>query len=187
MYLTHIPAKAHHLSWGKWHRLLRILCIVDIAISGADIVFTCLRHLMKISKGQNMNLTTPVHDKLNIWWYLVASLATQTTHLRDILSHPQNFIGTTYDSLEGMRGICRILTVKWHVWCLPISTATCQYFLKDDNPKGGLTINNLDLAGYVAPIHIFFPHIAPIKYNSTQVDNNTARVSVKRVRMRSSK
>ena len=51
------------------------------------------------------------------------------------------------------------------------STAIWANILTDENLNGFLTINDLDLAEYIAYLHLFAPRMAPLKHISTGVDN----------------
>ena len=46
--------------------------------------------------------------------------------------------------------------------------------LTEENPRGELTINNLDLAAYVANIFIFAPLMNPLENITTKVKNMAA-------------
>ena len=46
--------------------------------------------------------------------------------------------------------------------------------LTDKNPAGFLTINDLELAVYIAHLHLFAPRMAPLENISTGVDNTAA-------------
>ena len=87
------------------------------------------------------------------------------------MPHTPTWIGATYASLTGMSGVCYIPSREWHVWRLTFSTAVRADILTDDNPQGFLTINDLELAVYIAHLHLFAPRMAPLKQKATGVDN----------------
>ena len=70
-----------------------------------------------------------------------------------------------------MGGVCHIPNRDWHVWRLTFSTAIRANILTDKSPAGFLTINDLDLAAYIAHLHLLALHMAPLEHISTGVDN----------------
>ena len=70
-----------------------------------------------------------------------------------------------------MGGVCHSPTGDWHVWRLTFITAIRANILTDKNPAGFLTINNLELAAYIAHLHLFAPRMAPLEHISTGEDN----------------
>ena len=110
------PPSASRCSRRRWHKLLGTLCSTVPAIAGAAGMFTRLQHVLKIAKGRQINLKTPVHEELTVWRHLVASLANRPTHLREIRTHPHTWIGATDASLTGMGGVFYSPHGDWHVW-----------------------------------------------------------------------
>ena len=100
--------------------------------------------------------------------------------LREIIPHPPTWIGATYASLTDMGGVCYIPSGEWHVWGLTFSTAIKANILTDENPQGYLTINDLELAAYIANIHLFAPFMAPLEQITTGVDNTAAEIWARR-------
>ena len=70
-----------------------------------------------------------------------------------------------------MGGVCRSPNGDWHVWRLTFSTTIRAHILTDANPTGFLTINDLELAAYIAHLHLFAPRMAPLEHISIGVDN----------------
>ena len=137
-------------------------------------MFTRLQHALKTAKGCRINLTTPVHNELTVWRHLFASLATRPTYLRKIRPHTHTWIRATYASLTGMGGVCYIPAGDWHVWRLKFRTAIRANILTDENPNGFLTINELELAAYIAHLHLFAPRMEPLEHITTGVENTAA-------------
>ena len=71
-------------------------------------------------------------------------------------------------------GFCHSPNGDWHVWRLTFSTAIRASILTDKNPAGFLTINTLELAAYIAHLHLFAPRMAPLEHISTGVNNTAA-------------
>ena len=172
--LDTIPPSASRCSRRRWKKLLRTLRSTVPAIAGAAGMFTRLQHDLKTAKGRRIKLTTPVHEELTVWRHLVTSLATRPTHIREIRPHPPTWIGATYASLTGMGGVYYSPSGDWHVWRLIFSTAIRAHMITDENTNGFLTINDLELAAYIAHLHLFAPRMAPLEHISTGVDNTAA-------------
>ena len=70
-----------------------------------------------------------------------------------------------------MGGVYYSLHGDWHVWHLTFTNAIQAHILTDENPNGFLTINPLELAAYIAHLHMFAPGMAPLEHISKGVDN----------------
>ena len=73
-----------------------------------------------------------------------------------------------------MGGVCHSPNGDWHVWRLTFSTAIRANIITDKNPTGFLAINDLELAAYIAHLHLFAPRMAPLEHISTGVENTVA-------------
>ena len=151
------PPSASQFSRRRWHKLLGTLRSTVPAIAGAAGMFTRLQHALKRANGRRIILTTPVQKESTVWRHVVASLATRTTHLREIWLHPPTWIGDTDAYLTGMGGVCHNPNGDWHVWRITFSSDIRANILTDKNPTRFLTINNLELAAYIAHLHLFAP------------------------------
>ena len=169
--LDTILPSASQCSQRRWQKLLGTLHRTVPAIAGAAGIFTRLQHVLRMAKGRRINLSAPVHAELTIWRNLVAPLATIPAQLRDIRPHPPTWIGATDASLTGMGGVCYSPSREWHVWRLTFSTDIGAHILTVKNPKGTLTINDLELSSYISHLQIFAPRMAPLEHIETGVDS----------------
>ena len=129
--LVAITPNDHICSQCRWHRLLGILRTAVLTIATTDDMFTCLHNALKTAKGRNIVLTTPVHDKLNIWRHLVASLSPCMTHLRETCPYPPIYIEVTKTFLEGMIGVCLIPYGEWRIWNLSLCANMCSFLITE--------------------------------------------------------
>ena len=83
-------------------------------------------------------------------------------------------MGATDASLTVMIGICRSPKEEHFVWRPPVGNSTAKRLLRDDNPIGYLTINNLELVVYVAHLHLFVPLMALLYHTATKVENTAS-------------
>ena len=73
-----------------------------------------------------------------------------------------------------MGGVYYSPSRDFHVRRLTFSNAIRAHILIDENSNGFLTINDLELAAYIAHLHMFAPHMAPLEHISTGVNNTAA-------------
>ena len=89
---------------------------------------------------------------------------------------PPTWIGAKYASLTSMGRVCYIPSGDWHVWQLTFSNAIRANILTDENPQGFLTINDLEMAAYIAHLHLFPPCMTPLYQIATGVDNTATEI-----------
>ena len=77
-------------------------------------------------------------------------------------------------SLTGIVGVCYSPSGDWHVWRLTFSTSIRANILTDENSNGFLTIKDLEMAAYIAHLHLFAPRMMPLEHISTGVENTAA-------------
>ena len=67
-------------------------------------MFIRVQHSLKRAVGRHVQLTTYVHDELEVWREVVYSLANRPTHLRELEPFAPSRIGSTVASGSGMEG-----------------------------------------------------------------------------------
>ena len=72
--------------------------------------------------------------------------------------------------------VCLIPYGEWYVCILPFSSDVRIHLLKDNNPTGFLTINDLNMEVYVAHFHIFAPCMSPLEHISNRLDNMVTKI-----------
>ena len=97
--------------------------------------------------GRQFSITAAIHNELTLWCHLIELLAQIPTHLQEIRTNKPTWIRARDSSLEVMGGVYRSPTGQWHIWRLVLYISTNRHLLTDNNPGGGLTINDLELAG----------------------------------------
>ena len=102
-------------------------------------------------------------------------LSDRLTHLCDIDRFPPTWEGTTDASGTGMGGVCKDPEGQWFVWRSPFSMDTQARLVSDTNPKGDVTINDLELSALLVQVHIFSPKIHTLSHIYTAVDNTVAQ------------
>ena len=60
-----------------------------------------------------------------------------------------------------MDGVCQDPKGQWFVWRSPFSEATQALLVKDTNPTGDVTINDLDIAALFDQVQLFAPKMPP--------------------------
>ena len=124
-------------------------------------MFTRLQHVLRKVRGRRVPISTAVYDELITWRQLVHELADHSTHLRELDPPPLTWEGATDASGAGMDGVCQDPKGQWFVWRSPVSVATHALLVKDTNPTGDVTINDLDIAALFDQVQLFAPKIPP--------------------------
>ena len=108
-------------------------------------MFTRLQHVLKAAQGRQISLSTPVHVELTLWRQLVSYLKARPMHPREIIPPPPVDRGD--GRLSPRHG--RTPSREWNLWRLEFSTVIRTQILTDTNPKGFLTIKDLELVAYI--------------------------------------
>ena len=74
-----------------------------------------------------------------------------------------------------MVGVCRDPENQWFMWFSPFPWETQEIIVSNSNPKGDVTIKDMELAALLAQIYIFAPKIQPLAQIFTAVDNMEAQ------------
>ena len=80
--LDAIPQDANRSSKNKWKCLLSLLRRAVPTIAGAHGMFSRIQHALQLATSRRVCITAAVHDELNLWIHLVASLAECPTQLQ---------------------------------------------------------------------------------------------------------
>ena len=70
-----------------------------------------------------------------------------------------------------MGGVCQDLEGHWFVWRSPFSTEMQFIIVMDTNPKGDVTINDLDLPALLTQVQLFPPNMYTLAHTRIAVDN----------------
>ena len=76
----------------------------------------------------------------------------------------------------GGGGGCQNLEYQLFVWYSPFSLSTQSRIVSSSNPKGDVTINNLELGALLMQLLIFPPRMAPLVHIHTYVNNISVHV-----------
>ena len=134
-----------------------------------------MQHALKRAAGRHVPLTRDVHNELEACRKLVRSLANRPTHLRKLEPFAPSWIGTNDALGSGMGEVFQDPEGQYFVWRSPFSQATQARLVSSSNPKGDVTINDLELGSLLMQILIFAPRMAPLAHIHTYVDNMAAQ------------
>ena len=127
-----------------------------------------------------MLLTPQFHDELTLWRNFITFLDIRPKHLRDIRPHHLTWKGVSYAYITGMGGVCQSLSGQWFVWRLQVVENTAKILLTEEKPQWDLTINDLELAAYVAHLNFFSLLIKTLDQTTIKKDNTAVEGSSKR-------
>ena len=65
-------------------------------------MFSWIQHALQVGTGRQVRINAAVHDKLNLWQHIIASLVKLPTQLQYIHPDKPTWIGVTEESLEGV-------------------------------------------------------------------------------------
>ena len=65
---------------------------------------------------------------------------------------------------------------RWFVWRSPFSAEMQFIIVMDTNPKGDVTINDLDLPALLTQVQLFPPNMYTLAHTRTAVDNTEVQV-----------
>ena len=70
-----------------------------------------------------------------------------------------------------MGGVCQDPEGQWLVLCQPFLWDMQAILVSDTNPKGDVTINDLELTALIAQVHLFDPKMPLLDHIHTVVNN----------------
>ena len=121
--------------------------------------------LYAATKGdpEHVIITPMVKQSLNDWNILLNQISTRPTHVLELIPNPPCFIGFVDACKFGIGGVWLSGTdsITPHVWRLELPPAIQDQLVSDKNPKGSLTINDLEMAGILLQ-WLVLEHISPI-------------------------
>ena len=127
-------------------------------------MFSRLQHALKTADGRRVLLNAHMNNEINLWLHFTCYQYERTTHLREITPHPPTWTGVMDAPLKGIGGVCLSPSEKWFVWRPPIWETMSQHLLTEDKPSGDLTTNDLEIAAYIAHLHILCPLTEPMNH-----------------------
>ncbi|KAI2494663.1 adenylate kinase [Fragilaria crotonensis] len=140
------------LSRAKWHRMLGELRSMSPALPGTRGLFSTLQDALSRGDHSRVRLTQHVYDTADDFTTLVDSLAERPTRLTELVPTAPTHIGACDACQVGMGGVwlaCDERTPPF-VWRQRFAPLVAGALITSDNPRGSLSISDLELAGMIA-------------------------------------
>lgn len=156
--LADLPRSRKRVAIRTWHKILGELRSMALAIPGSRGLFSALQFRFKADKTR-IRLTTMVHDFLDDFRWLVASLHTRPTRIYELVPTFPLYLGATDASGIGMGGVIFVPALdatpakpEWesYLWREPFPPDVARALVTVDNPGGSITNSDLELAATVA-------------------------------------
>ena len=143
--LDAIPRSARRCTLLKWQILCGNLRSIAPMLPGGLGLFSCLYVPLKGSRNR-IALTSAIHDELDDWRMLLASLAARPTHIREIIPDYPTWTGAHDASGKGMGGVFAGPDGTPYLWRHKWSASEAARLVTFSNPRDDLSINDFELA-----------------------------------------
>lgn len=151
--LSSIHPSQKRISVKNWHRLLGELRSMVAGIPGARGLFSPLQEAFRTeTSDRRLRLNALVHQFLNDFRQLAETLERRPTRIAELIPRDPSAIGTTDASGQGMGGVAFLNTpdgVRPILWRHQFSTKIRNRLITFHNPRGALSIGDLELAATV--------------------------------------
>lgn len=155
--LDSIPTHQRRTSVKKWHKVLGELRSMSLALPGSRNIFSTMQNALSQSKGARVALNKGVHDALEDFRDMYASIASRHTRIAELI--PLLPIAEGHHDASG-KGAGGVWFPAMHaiprkgfkagipvVWRLEWPQYIVDRLITDKNPRGTLTNSDLELAG----------------------------------------
>ena len=137
----------------KWHQLLGKLQSMSPALPGTRGLFSTLQAALSNADHHRVCLNRQVHNTAANFRYLVDSVATRPTCLQELVPTALSDIGACDACQVGMGGVwfdALVPNTAPVVWRHRFPNHIARALVTRDNPKGAITISDLELTGMIA-------------------------------------
>ncbi|KAL7577853.1 hypothetical protein ACA910_010599 [Epithemia clementina (nom. ined.)] len=155
--LDSVPPTRKRISTKDWHRLVRELRSMVLAIpggGGGQGLFSTLQEAFRHPDGVHYNrlkLNCHVHAFLPDFRWLAQALASRPTRLTELMKQEPSTVGASDAAQHGMGGVHFLPTSdRLHasfVWRAPFPPNIQQRLVSHSNPNGTISNSDLELAG----------------------------------------
>jgi hypothetical protein len=140
------------LSRRKWHQLVGELRSMSPALPGTRGLFSVLQAALSKGDATRVRLNRHIYDTAADFTFLVDSLAARLTRLQELVPTHPSHIGACDACQVGMGGVwlSSFDTTSPIVWRHRFPAHVASSLVTADNPKGLVSISDLELAGIIA-------------------------------------
>jgi hypothetical protein len=157
--LASISTTQRRVSLNKWQQVLSELQYMYLAIHATIGIFFVLEETLKTSDGNRVRLTPHTHAFLQDFHWLAEDVGARPTAIGELvpdeIPSTQGAYNASKKSLGGMHFVPlpngHLLPLLWrHAW----PTLVASKLISTDNPGGGITNSDLELASTIAQFDV---------------------------------
>jgi hypothetical protein len=169
--------KQQKISLNKFQQIAGKLQHASFGMTGGKGLFSPLQRAL-IGNPPFVHLTPALKQTLSYWRNIVRQIAKQPTSVLQLVMELPSFIGYSDACKLGAGGtwVSGMKHINPFLWQVPWPQDIKNDMVSDDNPKGHITINDLELAGLVLNWLALECTNIPLKYEhvGTFCDNTSA-------------
>jgi hypothetical protein len=179
--LVSLPRTRTRVTVKNWHKVLGELRSMTIGLPGAQGIFSTLQERLRHPETKSrLRLSTSVHDFLDDFRCLAATLHERPTKITKLLPQAPSTIVTRDAAKDSMGGVNFLPnpngTMKPVLWRHRFSEDIVARLVTDANPTGDLTISDLELAATVAHHDVLVQAIDLQERTNNNLHDNTAAI-----------
>jgi hypothetical protein len=153
--LDSISPPHKRVSAKHWHQLLGELRSMSPALPGARGLFSILQESLRKSDRHRVRITKAVWDMAADFRDIARSLQARPTRLRELVPSTPAYVGASDACIRGMGGVWFDTSTANEfstpmLWRTPFTSAIQAALVTSDNPKGAISISDLELSAMIA-------------------------------------
>jgi hypothetical protein len=162
--LDSIPPHQKRIGVTKWHKVLGELRSMSIALPGSRGLFSHLQAALNRRVGHRVPLTMEVHQALADFRWIVNNIAERPTRIAELVPLLPSALGYHDASGMGAGGVwfpaghlvprSKQGTLQPLLWRYQWPAEITQRLITSDNPRGTISISDLELAGGILHLDI---------------------------------
>jgi hypothetical protein len=178
--LDDLPRTKKCVSLRKWQQHVGELRSMSLAIPGSRGLFSLLHEAFRHKdEAKRVRLSPAVHDFLDDFRWLLASIHVRPTYLRELFPSFDYHLGACDASKAGMGGVWfpSDAGLRPMVWRQAFPPLIRSKLVSTDNPAGQLTNSDLELAGTTAHLDIATTYLPTFHQTLSVLSDNTPAVA----------
>ena len=163
-----------------WHKLLGELRSMAPALPGARGLFSVLQDSLSKADRNRVRITQHVWDVIDDFTAIADALRQRPTRLQELVPTAPTFIGASDACRDGMGGVWFHATDRSQpplLWRQPFTTAIQNALVTAENPRGDISISDLELMALIAHKDVLANHADIAEQTIWMATDNRAALS----------